>query len=122
MIERLLRILRASTESPDAAELADALWLAERMPERARSATVTSPAAAPPDAPTRGPSHDLPPMHQPAATGPLASVHLATPASVLAPPQSAGAGGGSGTLASAPALPAIANAAAIVRALRPLRL
>ena len=40
MIERLLEILSASAEAPDAAELADALWLATHIPES--SAQVTS--------------------------------------------------------------------------------
>src|SRR5207244_1445550 len=38
MIDRLLEILNESAESPDAIELADALWLAERLPEQVGAA------------------------------------------------------------------------------------
>ncbi len=123
MIGRLLRILAAAEEPVDAAELADALWLAERLPEPTgpvprtpRPATVPP---IPPFAPAQPQLRIAPGAKRadsPDGT-PSATMHLTT----------AGAGAGTGrdatagTVAGTPAVPAIRDSAAITRALRPLR-
>ena len=112
MIERLLEILSASAEAPDAAELADALWLATHIPES--SAQVTSGAgdgacAGRPGARSRFAGT---PAERLRAASPQASVHLTEPERPEAPGLD-GDGQATGILASAPAVPAIAGAAAI---------
>jgi tetratricopeptide (TPR) repeat protein len=119
MINRLLRVLSASEELPDAAELADALWLAGHMPEHSGAA---GPRAASAPSGTRKP---IPGHGSPAGLSRTvdaqASVHLAAPGESEGP-SLRGDGETTGTLASAPAISAMAGAAAIARALRPLRM
>ena len=120
MIDRLLQILDASKEAPDAFELADALWLAEHMPQR-RSGSLSSKPARPATHPAEvtgglGGAGSL--------QAPLAGLHLTKPLDEA--PESRGpthqTARLTGTLASAPAIPAISASSAITRALRPLRL
>ena len=120
MIDRLLQILTASQESPDATELADALWLAEHMPQRRSGSPGTA---------TTRPAIRLVPesARSVGSAGspqdPSAGLHLTKPLEKAA--ESGGpadrTAGTVGTLAGVPAIPAIPAAAAITRALRPLR-
>ncbi len=123
MIDRFLQILAASEQPPDATELADTLWLAEHLPERAAPPpSAPRQAAVPPRAPA-GPVRSgidrTPPRGSPAAPeeSAAAGLHLTTPE----PPGSTSRPAGRGTLAGAPAIPAIREAVAVTRALRPLR-
>jgi tetratricopeptide (TPR) repeat protein len=126
VIDKLLQILRTAEESPDAVELADALWLAEQLPELARTGPGKIPvqktaagsrAAAPVTREVRPPDG----LADPAS--PLASMHLADPPLPDAPDAADDRPSHSlgGTLGSIPAFPALMGAAAIARALRPLR-
>ncbi len=120
MIAQLLQILTASQESPDATELADALWLAEHMPRRRSSSSGTA---------MTGPA--IRPMRENAGSsdtrspqGPLAGLHLTEPLGYAE--ESGGQvdrpAGRSSALAGVPAIPAIQASATIARALRPLRI
>lgn len=123
MIDRLLKILTASAESPDATELADALWLAERLPEQvgaarpAREATAMPPAT--PVEPTQGEEGRRRRAGSVAAAddSAQASMHLAT----AADSDQADRDAASEAMVGAPAIPAIKDPAAVTRALRPLR-
>lgn len=120
MIDRLLQILTASQESPDATELADALWLAEHMPRR-RSGSPETAMTRPGIRPTPEGAGSTSDAGSPQA--PLAGLHLTEP---LGKAEASGWPTGrtaatSGALAGVPAIPAIPGAAAITRALRPLR-
>lgn len=122
MIDRLLSILVASEEAPDANELADALWLAERLPERAGSdeaqQQVTTTGTKP--SPSR---YDPPNPVSPAASfaadtaSHQVTMHLATEEAT----RTAGRNAPAGTIAGVPGVPAITDGPAIIRALRPLR-
>jgi tetratricopeptide (TPR) repeat protein len=118
MIGRLLQILKASEESPDATELADALWLASHMPQRRprpRSDAATQPATRPMPGTTASPDPRSPQI-------PLAGLHLTEPEKAAESGALAGqAADIAGTLAGVPAIPAIPAVADIMRALRPLR-
>jgi tetratricopeptide (TPR) repeat protein len=126
VIDKLLQILSASKESPDATELADVLWLAERLPELTGSRRAdrdSAPAAASPAAELA--SHGVPqPGGAPMAPSPLASMHLAEPetADTQQPLEEPPRHGSWGAIGGVPAIRAIADAAAIARSLRPLRL
>lgn len=120
MIDRLLQILTASQESPDATELADALWLAGYMPRR-RSGSPDIAMTRPGIRPTPKGAGSTSDAGSPQA--PLAGLYLTEP---LGKAEESGwptdhTAATSGTLAGVPAIPAIPDAAAITRALRPLR-
>jgi tetratricopeptide (TPR) repeat protein len=120
MIDRLLQILTVSQESPDANELADALWLAEHMPRR-RSGSAGTATASPAVFPMPADAAGIVSAAGPQA--PLAGLYLTEslekgaaaerPAGRIAET--------AGTVAGIPAIPAIPSTAAITRALRPLR-
>lgn len=131
MIDQLLQVLAASGEAPDAVELADALWLAERLPEHAShtnvaalraatEATVAAPATAlhvpvathPTGVETTGNQQSLPDPH----------VSLRLRAQESVPAMGPVDGNMETVLVGVPTVPMITDAAAITRALRPLRL
>lgn len=116
MIDRLVEILAASQGAPDAIELADALWLAEHMPQRRTGSSRAATSASPAGVTVLDRGTDAPPT-------PLAGVHLREPADYAAEPvgQASPVAGRSGAMAGIPAIAAIPAAARIVRALRPLR-
>jgi tetratricopeptide (TPR) repeat protein len=123
MIGRFLRILAASEEFPDATELADTLWLAGHLPELLGPPQSAPPTAAVPPADFAGPARSAidhpPPGGSPAAPADAAAanLHLTTPE----PAERTSRPAGPATLAGAPAVPAIREAVAVTRALRPLR-
>jgi len=120
MIDRLLQILTASQEYPDATELADALWLAEHIPRRRSGSpgTAMTGRAIRPMRESAGSSGDA---GSPQA--PLAGLHLTEPQHYAEESggQADRTAGRWGTLAGVPAIPAIPATATITRALRPLR-
>ncbi|MEV4516083.1 FxSxx-COOH system tetratricopeptide repeat protein [Dactylosporangium sp. NPDC049525] len=117
-IAELLDALRAA---PTADELADALWLAQHLPEQAVQllpATDTTPIV-PPDPPVRAPratAEPVPPASDPAGTGTRA-------ANVFVRPHPAtGVGEGHAPVPfQVPGAPAVPDALTLLRALRPLR-
>ena len=123
MIDRLLKILTASAELPDATELADALWLAGRLPGQVGAARSAQGATAMPPAtpvePRPGEKGTKRRAGSAAASGvpAQASMHLTTAANRDESDRDAV----SEAMVGAPAIPAIKDAAAVTRALRPLR-
>ena len=119
MIDRLVDILTASPEPPDAIELADVLWLADHMPPHRTGSPPAAAGSGPLSADVL--DHDeMAPRPEPVL---MAGVHLRDPVTYTAEPaaQDPTAARWSGTLAGIPAIAAIPGAARIVRALRPLR-
>ena len=120
MIDRLLQLLTASQESPDATELADALWLVRHLPPR-RSVSPGTSTADPAPRPIRPAAAGGAGVGRPRA--PLAGLYLTEPRGTAPEARRPGGhlAGNAGTLAGVPAIPAIPGAAAVTRALRPLR-
>lgn len=123
MIDRLLDILKASQESPDAFELADALWLAERLPEHVRASGLQRRAAAKASPPSVEPALDEESRETrgeslAAPDDPTeASMHLTS----AGDGDMADGGATRKAMVGAPAIPAIKDPTAITHALRPLR-
>ncbi|WP_432969080.1 SAV_2336 N-terminal domain-related protein [Dactylosporangium sp. CA-233914] len=112
-MDALVHALRAAAMSPDAVDLAEALWLAQHvdLPTRAVAAqpaqATTPPPADPPSNPVPAPSHATEP--------PTAPVY---PRSTASEPF----GGAAGAVGlRGPRVPALREALALGRALRPLR-
>jgi tetratricopeptide (TPR) repeat protein len=123
MIDRLLKILAASEESPDAFELADALWLAERLPEQAatpqsarRAAAMASPASVEQSLDEESREPRVESLAAPYGAT-QATMHLTTSADGDMVDGSIGPK----AMVGAPAIPAIKDPATITQALRPLR-
>ncbi|WP_119727839.1 FxSxx-COOH system tetratricopeptide repeat protein [Thermomonospora amylolytica] len=119
MIERLIEALQNLDPPPTAAELADALWLARRLPVREASGpgepTGKTPPAPPADV-REPPAAEPPPAGAQSPERPFrggaamaqAGLHLTQPSS-------------GGEVVRPPAMPAIPRALRLARALRPLR-
>jgi Tetratricopeptide repeat len=118
-LDELLRVLALldENEPPSAEEVADALWLAGRLPARLAQGPGERPAPAPP-APGSRPSGRR--AGTAARAGQSRVMDQPVPATSVHLPAAPGAPGAGGMPAGVPAVPAIRSALAVQRALRPL--